>query len=150
MAMTVTKLVEGREGQNRALEARERRNKARQAVARSMSGRSLVELSLDGARESTLEDDRERRFLTALQQVEAELGVAPSEMVEDETGFYGLFVTPMPALLARRRASRIEAREAWDQRLSIECYGLAGSRWPRARCPARPSAPPNCTDARRP
>lgn len=127
MAMTVTKQVEGREGQNRALEARERRNKARQAVARSMSGRSLVELSLDGAQESALEDDRERRFLTALQQVEAELGVAPSEMVEDEAGFYGLFVTAMPALLARRRASRIEAREAWDQRLSIECYGLAGS-----------------------
>ncbi|OJH34411.1 citrate lyase holo-[acyl-carrier protein] synthase [Cystobacter ferrugineus] len=127
MAMTVTKQVEGREGQNRALEARERRNKARQAVARSMSGRSLVELTLDGARENALEDDRERRFLTALQHVEAELGVAPSEMVEDEAGFYGLFVTPMPALLARRRASRIEAKEEWDQRLSIECYGLAGS-----------------------
>jgi hypothetical protein len=135
MAMTVTKQGEGREGQNRALEARERRNKARQAVARSMSGRSLVELSLDGARNDFPEDDRERRFLTALQHVETELGVAPSEMVEDDAGFYGLFVTPMPALLARRRASRIEAKAEWDQRLSIECYGLAGSQVATGKVP---------------
>ena len=74
-----------------------------------------------------LQDDRERRFLSALQRLEEELGVGPSEMAEDEAGFYGLFVTTLPALLARRRASRIESHAAWDQHASIECYGLAGS-----------------------
>jgi len=127
MVMVVAKQAAGREGQGRALEARERRDKVRQAAARNMSGRSLVELSLDMSRGAAAGDDRERRFLSALQQLETELGVAPSEMVEDDEGFYGLFVTALPALLARRRASRIEAHAAWDHGLSIECYGLAGS-----------------------
>ncbi|MET0401285.1 MAG: hypothetical protein ABW123_02735 [Cystobacter sp.] len=122
MAMVGVKAEQ--QGQNQVLDARERRQKARQAVARSMSGRSLIELSLDGARDASGNGDR---FLSALQHMEAELGVAPSELVEDDTGYYGLFVTPLPALLARRRASRIESHAAWDQRLSIECYGLAGS-----------------------
>lgn len=127
MATAVAKQAEGRQEQDRALDTRERRNKARQAVARAMSGRSLVELCLDFSRESPADGDREARFLQALQRLETELGVAPSEMVEDDTGFYGLFVTALPALLARRRASRLEAHEAWDRHLSIECYGLAGS-----------------------
>jgi hypothetical protein len=135
MSMDVAKQAEGQQGQNRALETRERRNKVRQAVARSMSGRSLVELSLDGSRDAAVNDDRQRRFLSALQRLEAELGVAPSEMVEDDAGFYGLFVTALPALLARRRASRLEAHEAWDQHLSIECYGLAGSSVATGRVP---------------
>jgi hypothetical protein len=125
MAMVGAKAEQ--QGQNQVLEARERRQRARQAVARSMSGRSLIELSLDGARDASGPGDQQHRFLSALQRLETELGVAPSELVEDDAGFYGLFVTPLPALLARRRASRIESHEAWDHRLSIECYGLAGS-----------------------
>ena len=127
MAMAVAKQAEGRQVQDRALDARERRNKARQAVARAMSGRTLVELCLDASREPSANGEQEARFLQALQRLEAELGVAPSEMVEDDAGFYGLFVTTLPALLARRRASRLESHEAWDRHLSIECYGLAGS-----------------------
>jgi hypothetical protein len=109
----------------RVLEAREQRNKVRQELARSMSGRSLIELVLDVPRGAASNEDSEHLFLKGLQRLEQELGVAPTEMGEDAAGFYGLFVTELPALLARRRASRIESQEAWDPHLGIECYGLA-------------------------
>jgi hypothetical protein len=48
-------------------------------------------------------------------------------MLEDAAGYFGLFVTQLPALLARRRASRIEGEATWDRQLGIECYGLGGS-----------------------
>jgi hypothetical protein len=111
----------------RVLDAREHRNKMRQELARNMSGRSLVELSLDVPRGSASNEDAEHLFLAGLQRLEQELGVAPSEMFEDATGYYGLFVTQLPALLARRRASRIEGEATWDRHLGIECYGLTGS-----------------------
>jgi hypothetical protein len=111
----------------RVLDAREHRNKLRQELARSMSGRSLIELALDVPRSSASNEDSEHLFLHGLQRLEQELGVAPSEMGEDAAGFYGLFVTELPALLARRRASRIETHDAWDRQLGIECYGLGGS-----------------------
>lgn len=109
----------------RTLESRERRNKVRHDLARSMSGRSVVELCLDVPRGGVANEDTERLFLAGLQRLEAELGVAAAEMEEDASGYYGLFVTQLPALLVRRRASRIEGQGTWDPHLSIECYGLA-------------------------
>ncbi|HEX8820981.1 MAG TPA: citrate lyase holo-[acyl-carrier protein] synthase [Archangium sp.] len=111
----------------RVLEAREHRHKVRQELARSMSGRSLIELALDVPRGAASNENSEHLFLEGLQRLERELGVAPAEMGEDATGFYGLFITELPALLARRRASRIESQDTWDHHLGIECYGLAGS-----------------------
>ncbi len=111
----------------RVIDAREHRNKVRQELARSTSGRSLIELALDVPRGSASNEDSEYLFLNGLQRLEQELGVAPAEMGEDAAGFYGLFVTQLPALLARRRASRIEGQPTWDSHLGIECYGLAGN-----------------------
>lgn len=115
----------------RVLDAREQRNKMRQELARSMSGRSIVELALNVPRSAASnedsEHDSEHRFLAGLERLEQELGRAPAAMLEDAAGYYGLFVTELPALLARRRASRIEGDGAWDRQLGIECYGLAGS-----------------------
>jgi hypothetical protein len=119
----------------RILDAREHRNKVRQELARSMSGRSLIELALDIPRGSASNEDSEHLFLHGLQRLEQELGVAPAEMGEDAAGFYGLFVTELPALLARRRASRLESQAAWDRHLGIECYGLAGSRGTTSKVP---------------
>ncbi|ATB31258.1 hypothetical protein [Melittangium boletus] len=127
MSTALVKQAAARDEEARAVETRERRHKVRQEVARSMPGRSLVELSLEGLRGTASNEDQERRFLSGLQHLEAELGVAPVELGEDASGYYGLFVTQLPALLARRRASRIETRDSWDQHLNIECYGLAGS-----------------------
>ncbi|PTL82073.1 citrate lyase holo-[acyl-carrier protein] synthase [Vitiosangium sp. GDMCC 1.1324] len=127
MSTALAKRTSVRADESRALEAREHRHKVRQGLARSTSGRSLVELSLDVLRISASNEDAERLFLAGLQQLEAELGVAPAEMFEDAAGFYGLFVTELPALLARRRASRIEGHTTWDPHLGIECYGLAGN-----------------------
>ncbi len=114
-------------GEIRPVDARERRHKIRQEVARGTPGRSLVELVLEGNRGGASNEDQENRFLCALRHLETEFGVAAAELGEDAGGYYGLFVTQLPALLARRRASRIETQSQWDQRLSIECYGLAGS-----------------------
>jgi len=86
-----------------------------------------VELSLRGSGGGASTEEQERRFLSALQHLESELGMTAAELGEDATGYYGLFVTQLPALLARRRASRIETQDSWDRHLSIECYGLAGS-----------------------
>lgn len=111
----------------RALEAQEQRARMRQELARSMSGRSLVELALDVPQGAASNEDPQNLFLTGLQRLEQELGVAPSEMIEDAAGFHALFVSELPALLARRRASRLEDQPSWDPHLGIECYGLAGS-----------------------
>lgn len=119
----------------RVIDAREHRSKVRQEIARSMSGRSLIELALDVPRGSASNEDSEYLFLNGLQRLEQELGVAPAEMGEDAAGFYGLFVTQLPALLARRRASRIESHDAWDRQLGIECYGLAGSHGTTGKVP---------------
>ena len=127
MSTALAKRASVRAEEARALEAREHRNKVRQELARNMSGRSLIELSLDVPRGSAADKTLECLFLEGLRRLEAELGVAPAEMFEDATGFYGLFVTDLPALLARRRASRIEGQDSWDRHLSIECYGLAGN-----------------------
>jgi len=127
MNTALAKQAAARDEETRTVETRERRHKVRQEVARNMPGRSLVELSLEGLRGSASNEAQERRFLSAMQHLEAELGVAPAELGEDASGYYGLFVTQLPALLARRRASRIETGNTWDQHLSIECYGLAGS-----------------------
>ncbi|WNG34106.1 hypothetical protein F0U61_11065 [Archangium violaceum] len=127
MSTALAKRALERAEEARVLEARENRNKVCQELARNMSGRSLVELSLDVPRGAASNEDAERLFLSGLQQLEAGLGVPPTEMLEDAAGFYGLFVTELPALLARRRASRIEEQAAWDKHLCIECYGLAGS-----------------------
>jgi hypothetical protein len=125
----------------RAEEARDRREKVRQELARSMSGRSLIELSLEA---SAADAEGQGLFLSALQRLEEELGVSAVEMREDATGAYGLFVTELPALLARRRASRLEGQESWDRRLSIECYGLGSlgttGRVPRTVVGAAPRA----------
>jgi hypothetical protein len=127
MSTALAKRASGRAEESRVLDARDQRNKVRQELARHMPGRSLVELALDVPRGSAANEDSERLFLNGLQHLEQELGVAPAEMGEDAAGFYGLFVTELPALLARRRASRIEAQPSWDPHLGIECYGLAGS-----------------------
>ena len=126
MTTALAKNVTLRTEDARTPDTRERRNKVRQELARSMSGRSVVELCLDVPRGGVANEDTERLFLAGLQRLEAELGVAAAEMEEDAAGYYGLFVTELPALLARRRASRIEAQGSWDHHLSIECYGLAG------------------------
>ena len=104
-------------------QSRERRHKARQEFARGVSGRSLVELRLDVPRGGN--EDAEQLFLAGLQRLETELGVSLAEMNEDAAGYYGFFITELPALLARRRASRIESHATWDRHLSIECYGVA-------------------------
>jgi hypothetical protein len=127
MSTALAKRTSQRAEGARALEAREHRNKVRQELARHMSGRSLIELALDVPRGAAFNDDAEHLFLSGLQQVEEGLGVAPIEMGEDAAGFYGLFISELPALLARRRASRIEAQASWDRHLSLECYGLAGN-----------------------
>ena len=127
MSTALAKRASERAEEARVLEAREHRNKVRHELARNASGRSLVELSLDVPRGAASNEDAGHLFLSGLQQVETELGAAPAEMLEDAAGFYGLFVTELPALLARRRASRIEGQAAWDRHLVLECYGLAGS-----------------------
>ncbi len=127
MSTALVKRAAGRTEEVRVLEARERREKLRQELARLMSGRSLIELSLEFPAGPVPDAGAERLFLAGLQRLEEELGVAPAEMVEDAAGAYGLFVTQLPALLARRRASRLEGQESWDRRLNIECYGLSGS-----------------------
>ncbi|WP_375771056.1 citrate lyase holo-[acyl-carrier protein] synthase [Archangium gephyra] len=127
MSTALVKRASVRAEEARVLDAREQRNKARQELARNMSGRSIVELALDVPRGTAFNEDCQHLFLAALQRLERELGVSPSEMLEDSAGYYGLFVTQLPALLARRRASRIEGEATWDRQLGIECYGLAGS-----------------------
>ncbi|HYO53905.1 citrate lyase holo-[acyl-carrier protein] synthase [Archangium sp.] len=127
MSTALAKRALVRTEEARVLAAREHRNKLRQGLARSVSGRSLVELSLDVPRGAASNEDAEHLFLHGLQRLEQELGVAPAEMFEDAAGYYSLFVTQLPALLARRRASHIEGEATWDRYLNIECYGLAGS-----------------------
>lgn len=127
MSTALVKRASVRTEEARVLDAREQRNRVRQTLARSMSGRSLVELALDVPRGSASNEDCQHLFLTGLQRLEQELGMAPAEMFEDAAGYYGLFVTELPALLARRRASRLETAATWDRQLGIECYGLAGS-----------------------
>ncbi len=127
MSTALVKRASVRTEEARVLEAREQRHKVRQELARNMSGRSLVELALDVPRGTASNEDGENLFLAGLQRLEQELGVAPSAMLEDAGGYYGLFVTGLPALLARRRASRIEGDTSWDRHLGIECYGLGGS-----------------------
>jgi hypothetical protein len=127
MSTALAKRASVRAEEARVLDAREQRNKLRHELARHMSGRSLIELSLDVSRGAASNEDAEHLFLAGLQRLEEELGVAPSEMGEDVTGYYGLFVTDLPALLARKRASRIEGQASWDHHLGIECYGIAGS-----------------------
>jgi hypothetical protein len=111
----------------RSAEVKERRQKMRQLVARTSPGRSLVELALEASRPGVPESAREEHFLAALRHLEQELGLPAVELGEDSEGYYAFFVTPLPALLARRRASRIETQTGWNEHLSIECYGLAGS-----------------------
>jgi hypothetical protein len=127
MSTALAKRASVRVEEARVLEAREQRNKLRQELARHMSGRSLVELALDVPPGSASNEDAEQLFLAGLQRLEAELGMAPAELGEDAAGYYGLFVTELPALLVRKRANRIEGQASWDHHLSIECYGLAGS-----------------------
>lgn len=126
MSPALAKNSTARTDEARHLDIQERRGRVRQELARSMSGRSVVELCLDVPRGGVANEDSERLFLAGLQWLETELGVSAAEMEEDAAGYYGLFVTELPALLARRRASRIEAHGTWDPHLSIECYGLAG------------------------
>jgi hypothetical protein len=127
MSTALAKRASVRAEETRVLDAREHRNKVRQELVRNVSGRSLVELILDVPRGAASNEDAGHLFLSGLQRLEAELGVAPSEMLEDAAGFYGLFVTELPALLARRRASRLEGQTTWDRQLVLECYGLAGN-----------------------
>ena len=127
MSTALVKRASVRAEEARVLDAREQRNKARQELARNMSGRSIIELALDVPRSAASNEDSEHLFLAGLERLEQELGLAPAAMLEDAAGYYGLFVTELPALLARRRASRIEGDAAWDRQLGIECYGLAGS-----------------------
>ncbi|HZH15083.1 MAG TPA: citrate lyase holo-[acyl-carrier protein] synthase [Archangium sp.] len=127
MSTALVKRASVRAEEARAVDAREQRNKARQELARNMSGRSIIELALDVPRGSASNEDCQHLFLAGLERLEQELGVAPSAMLEDAAGYYGLFVTELPALLARRRASRIEGETTWDRQLGIECYGVAGS-----------------------
>lgn len=129
----------------RVLDAREQRDRQRQELARHMSGRSLVELSLDVPRGATSNEnaehedaeheDAEQLFLAGLQRLEAELGMALAELGEDAAGYYGFFITELPALVVRKRASRIEEQPSWDRHLSIECYGLAGGLGTTGRVP---------------
>ncbi len=135
MSTALAKRALVRTEEARLLEAREQRNKVRQELARNISGRSMVELVLDVPRGSASNEDSEHLFLAGLQHLERELGVAPSELGEDAAGFYGLFVTQLPALLARKRASRIEEQASWDRHLCIECYGLAGSHGTTGKVP---------------
>ncbi|WP_257452826.1 citrate lyase holo-[acyl-carrier protein] synthase [Archangium lipolyticum] len=135
MSTALVKRASERAGEARVLDARENRGKVRQELARNMSGRSLVELCLDVPRGSASNDDSERLFLAGLQRLEQELGVSPAEMGEDAAGYYGLFVTELPALLIRRRASRIEEQPSWDRQMSIECYGLGGNLGATGRVP---------------
>jgi rhodanese-related sulfurtransferase len=127
MSTVLAKRASVRAEEARVLDVREQRNKLRQELARHISGRSLIELSLDVPRGAASNEDAEHLFLAGVQRLEEALGVAPSEMGEDATGYYGLFVTDLPALLARKRASRIEGQVSWDHHLGIECYGIAGS-----------------------
>jgi len=127
MSTALVKRASVRAEEARAVDVREQRNKARQELARNMSGRSIIELALDVPRGSASNEDCQHLFLAGLERLERELGVAPSAMLEDAAGYYGLFVTELPALLARRRASRIEGETTWDRQLGIECYGVAGS-----------------------
>jgi hypothetical protein len=145
MSTALVKRASERAEEARVLDVRENRSKVRQELARNMSGRSLVELSLDVPRGSASNDDSESLFLDGLQRLEQELGVAPADLREDAAGYYGLFVTELPVLLTRRRASRIEEQPTWDTHMSIECYGMAGNlgttgRVPRSAvgAPARP------------
>jgi Apo-citrate lyase phosphoribosyl-dephospho-CoA transferase len=125
MSTALAKRASMRTEEARVLDAREQRNKVRQELARHMPGRSLVELALDIPRGAASNEDAEHLFLTGLQRLEEELGVAPMEMGEDAAGYYGLFISELPALLARKRASRLEGQASWDRHLGIECYGLA-------------------------
>lgn len=127
MSTALVKRASVRAEEARAVDAREQRSKARQELARNMSGRSIIELALDVPRGSASNEDCQHLFLAGLERLEQELGLAPSAMLEDAAGYYGLFVTELPALLARRRASRIEGETTWDRQLGIECYGVAGS-----------------------
>jgi hypothetical protein len=127
MSTALGKRAAVRAEETRALDAREQRSKVRQELARNMSGRSIIELALDVPRGTASNEDCEHLFLGGLERLERELGLAPAAMLEDAAGYYGLFVTELPALLARRRASRIEGEAAWDRQLGIECYGVAGS-----------------------
>ncbi|MFY0525483.1 citrate lyase holo-[acyl-carrier protein] synthase [Archangium gephyra] len=127
MSTALVKRASVRAEEARAVEAREQRAKARQELARNMSGRSIIELALDVPRGTASNEDCQHLFLAGLERLEQELGVAPSAMLEDAAGYYGLFITELPALLARRRASRIEGEAAWDRQLGLECYGVAGS-----------------------
>jgi hypothetical protein len=127
MSTALVKRASVRTEEARAVDAREQRAKARQELARNMSGRSIIELALDVPRGTASNEDCQHLFLSGLERLEQELGVGPSAMLEDAAGYYGLFVTELPALLARRRASRIEGEAAWDRQLGIECYGVAGS-----------------------
>lgn len=127
MSTALVKRASVRAEEARVLEAREQRNKVRQEFARNMSGRSLVELALDVPRSATSNEDCQHLFFAGLRRLEQELRATPAEMFEDAAGYYGLFVTELPALLARRRASRIEGEATWDRQLGVECYGLAGS-----------------------
>jgi hypothetical protein len=127
MSTALAKRASVRAEEARALDAREQRNKVRQELARHLSGRSLVELALDVPRGAASNEDTEHLFLAGLQRLEEELGVAPIEMGEDAAGYYGLFISELPALLARKRACRLEGQASWDHHLGIECYGIAGS-----------------------
>jgi hypothetical protein len=106
----------------------------RQALARSLPGRSLIELWLEAPR-GPVDAATEQLFLEGLQRLEAALGVGPVELRQDAAGYQGVFVTEMPALLARRRASRVEAQAGWDCRLGLECYGMAGGLGTTGRVP---------------
>jgi len=114
-------------GEGNVLEARERRRKMRQAVAQTVAGRSLVELTLDVPRAAEGDEAFGHLFRAGLERLQQELGVAPTEVREDAVGHYGLFVTGLPALLARKRACRLDNHAPWASLLDIECYGTAGS-----------------------
>jgi hypothetical protein len=135
MSTALVRRASERAEEARVLDARESRSKVRQELARNMSGRSLVELILDVPRGSASNDDSESLFLDGLQRLEKELGVAPADLREDSAGYYGLFVTQLPVLLMRRRASRLEEQPSWDAHMSIECYGLAGNLGTTGRVP---------------
>jgi phosphoribosyl-dephospho-CoA transferase len=114
-------------GTHRILEAREQRGRVRQELARSLTGRSLVELALDVPGGPEGDETFARLFQAGLQSLEAELGVAPAAVLEDAAGYQAVFISELPALLTRRRASRIEQQAPWSRPLSIECYGITGS-----------------------
>jgi len=111
----------------RLLEAHEQRERVRQELARSSVGRSLIELALDVPGGPEGDESFAQLFRAGMERLEEELRVAPAAVLEDVAGYQAVFISELPALLARKRASRVEQQAPWSRPLSIECYGISGN-----------------------